>query len=97
MRKIDCDRQDGRCTSPLATPLDQPEVRERVAALESEIAALAREQAACAAEVRGLMEREAAGEGPFAQEINSLKQRKMMLATEIQHRKAKINALLLGA
>ncbi len=97
MSRLDCGRPGGPTPSPLASPLDQPEVRERMAVLEGEIAELAREQAACAAEVRGLMEREAAGEGPFAQEINALKQRKMMLATEVQHRKVKLNALLLGA
>lgn len=96
MSRLDCGRPGGPTTSPLTSPLDDPAVRERLAVLEREIAELAREQAVCAAEVRGLMEREAKGEGPFAQEINTLKQRKMMLATEVQHRKAKLNALLLG-
>ena len=91
------DRDGGRSQSPLANPLDDPEIRQRVTALEREIAELAREQAACQAETRSLMAREAAGEGSFAQQINTLKQRKMMLATEAQHRKVMINALLLGA
>lgn len=96
MSQFCCGRGDGRPNPPLANPLDDPAIRERTAVLEREIAELAQEQTVCAAEVRGLLEREAAGEGPFAQEINTLKQRKMMLATEVQHRKAKLNALLLG-
>ncbi len=97
MDQFECGRRGWPGSSPLASPLDDPEVRERVAAWEREIAALAQERAQCEAEIRSLITREAAGEGPFAQPINALKQRKMMLATEAQHRKVLINGLLLGS
>ncbi len=83
-----------RVRSPFQPP--DPETQARMRALEEEIADLARQQAACVAEVRELLRREMAGEGLFAKRINELKQRKMMLATEAQHRKVRLNALLLG-
>lgn len=46
-------------------------------------------------EVRDLMEREAKGEGIFAARVFELKQSKMRLITEVQHKKVRINHLLM--
>lgn len=77
-------------------PMNDPEVRQAAAALEDELAGLAERQKQCEAEARGLLEREAEGQGPFASEIYELKQTKQMLATEAMHVRAKLNRLLLG-
>lgn len=74
---------------------DDPETMERIHALEAEIANLAAQHKQCDHDYKELARREIAGEGPFAAQIHELKQRKMVLATEIQHRKARIKALLL--
>jgi hypothetical protein len=72
------------------------EDRAAMATLEAEIAGLAEETKACDLEIRRTKERELAGEGTFAPDIFRLQQRKMVLATEIQHRKVRINALRWG-
>lgn len=74
---------------------DDPETMAQIKALEAEIAELAAQQVACDQEAKELARREMAGQGPFARQIHELKQRKMVLATEAQHRKVRINALLL--
>lgn len=67
-----------------------------IAALEEEIAGLEAESKTCVQEIRRLQEAELAGQGSFAQGIFRLQQRKMVLATEVQHRKVRINALRWG-
>lgn len=96
MSELTCGRSRPAPAGPAANPLDDPQARRRLADLESEIGELSAELAGCAQEAKDLLVREAAGEGPFAARIHELKQRRMMLATEIQHRKARINALLWG-
>lgn len=66
------------------------------ARLEREIAGLAQEQALCQSRIRQLMEQEAAGQSGLAAAIHQAKQRRMMLATQAQHLKARLNALLMG-
>ncbi|MBI5523308.1 MAG: hypothetical protein HY910_11810 [Desulfarculus sp.] len=73
---------------------DDPETMDQIKALEAEIADLNAQQQACDQEVKDLAQREMAGEGPFAAQIHALKQRKMVLVTEAQHKKVRINALL---
>ncbi|MFH1060113.1 MAG: hypothetical protein V1797_15735 [Pseudomonadota bacterium] len=97
MTELTCGRSRPAPAGLPANPLDDPNLRRRMEELEGEIAELAVRQEECAAEVRDLLAREAAGEGPFAGRIHALKQRRMVLATEVQHRKVRINALLLGA
>jgi hypothetical protein len=72
------------------------EHQKQIEALEDEITSLSREADDLKKQVAGLIQREAAGEGPFAGEIFRLGQRRQMLHTEIQHRRVKINHLLLG-
>jgi hypothetical protein len=72
---------------------DDPETIAQIKALEAEIADLHAQQKQCEQETKELARREMAGEGPFAAQIHALKQRKMVLATEAQHRKVCINAL----
>ena len=67
-----------------------------IAQVEKEIEALVGEQTECAARVQELLAAEAAGEGSRAAEIHQLKQRKMMLGTQMQHLRAKIGAMNLG-
>ncbi|MFH1035362.1 MAG: hypothetical protein V1806_12710 [Pseudomonadota bacterium] len=71
-----------------------PETTARIKDLEAQICDLASQQGQCDQQVKGLARREMAGEGTFAAQIHELKQRKMMLATQIQHLKVRINALL---
>lgn len=73
---------------------DDPETLAQIKALEAEIAELNAQQQACDQEAKDLARREMAGEGPFASQIHALKQRKMVLITEAQHKKVRINALL---
>ncbi len=77
-------------------PQIDEETRRQVAELEREIAALEQEQRRCETRARELMEREARGEGVFADQIFRCKQDKLRLATEIRHRQVRINHLLLG-
>ncbi len=74
-----------------------PEDQARIKALEEEIAGLHQQMQDCDKQSRELQGRELAGEGPFASEIFTMKQRKMMLATQIQHCKVRINHLLWGS
>jgi len=88
---------DGR--GPRAKPplfRDDPQTMAKIKALEAEIADLKAQQKQCEQEAKELLGREMAGEGIFAAQIHALKQRKMVLATEAQHRKVRINALLLS-
>lgn len=81
--------------APSFAPLSEQD-KAAIAALEAEMADLEEQAKACAQETRRLQAAELAGEGTFAQEIFRLQQRKMMLATEIQHRKVRVNALRWG-
>lgn len=74
---------------------DDPETMAQIKVLEAEIADLTAQQEACHQKAKELASREMAGQGRFAPQIHELKQRRMMLATEIQHRKVRINALLI--
>ncbi len=74
-------------------PSDQ---HHEIAQLENEIEALAREQAQCAAQAKALVAAEAAGGPSRAGEIHRLKQRRMMLGTQMQHLRARVGALKLG-
>lgn len=67
-----------------------------ISQLETEIEALAQEQAQCAAKVKELMIAEATHGENHAAEIHHLKQQKMMLGTQMQHLRAKIGAMKLG-
>jgi hypothetical protein len=80
---------------PSFVPLSE-EDKSAIAALEAEIADLEEQAKAGALEIRRLQEAEVAGQGPFAQEIFRLQQQKMVLATEMQHRKVRANALRWG-
>ncbi len=70
------------------------EVQREIAELEADIESLARQQQELQARARLLMEKEAAGLGTFAGEIFRLKQERLMLATEVQHKKVRLNHLL---
>ena len=72
-----------------------PEVQAEVDRLNQKIAELEEQVRDCDRRARELMEREAAGQGVFAAEVFQNKQRKMMLTTEIQHLKVRINHMLL--
>ncbi len=78
-------RQEGS-----ASPAD---IQTEITALKEQIEQLGREILACQEQKRQMLERELSGQGPFAQEIFRLQQRKMILTTEVQHRKVRINAL----
>ncbi len=73
------------------------QAQQQVDQLNQQIAELQQEIERCEQEVRELLEREARGEGVFAAEVFERKQRKMMLTTEIQHKKVRINHILLGS
>lgn len=79
-----------------ASPADDPEMRRNIAKNEREIEKLKAEQELVEAKAKDLIEREVAGEGPFAGEIYQLKQRKMEIVTEVQTLRARINRALLG-
>ena len=64
--------------------------------LEAEIAAMEREAGELQKQATELIQKEAEGQGLFAQEIFRLGQKRRMLHTEIQHRRVRINYLLLG-
>ncbi len=76
--------------------MSEQDVYKELAELESEIQRLGDEQRQCEAEVRRLLEAEAAGEGCQAAAIHQLKQKKMMLGTQMQHLRARASALKLG-
>ncbi len=67
-----------------------------LARLEREIEEMAAEQADCQARAKALLQREAAGASGLARQIHELKQEKMMLATQMQRLKVRLNRLLLG-
>ncbi|MCB2193640.1 MAG: hypothetical protein KQI62_18845 [Deltaproteobacteria bacterium] len=76
--------------------MNTSDLHHEIAQLENEIESLIQEQAECAARVRELLEAETAGGGSQAGEIHRLKQRKMMLGTQMQHLRAKVGAIKLG-
>jgi hypothetical protein len=76
--------------------MSEQDIFKELAELESEIERLGGEQRRCAAEVRRLLEAEAAGGACQAAAIHQLKQKKMMLGTQIQHLRARASALKLG-
>ena len=68
----------------------------QIAELEAEIQDLGQERDQCEAQAKSLIEAEAAGGPSQAAEIHRLKQRKMMLGTQMQHLRARASALKLG-
>jgi hypothetical protein len=74
------------------SPEDQAQIQD----LQAQISDLAAQLVECEKQTRAMMAREAAGDGVHASEIHRLKQLKMVLLTEIQHRKVRINALRFG-
>lgn len=70
-----------------------PEDQAQIEDLQAQISDLAAQLVECEKQTRELLAREAAGEGSQAPQIHRLKQRKMVLLTEIQHRKVRINVL----
>lgn len=71
------------------------EAQQEIELLNQEIAELQEKIKASEKEVRELSEREARGEGVFASRLFELKQGKMMLITQIQHKKVRLNHLLI--
>ena len=76
--------------------MNQPDPTEEITGLEREIEQLAQEQAECQAQTRERLEKEARGAGGLANQIHQLKQKKLMLATQRQHLKVRLNWILLG-
>lgn len=72
------------------------DLHHQIAQLQNEIQDLAREREECALQVKELLAAEAAGGGCRAADIHRLKQRKMMLGTQMQHLRAKVGAMKLG-
>jgi hypothetical protein len=64
--------------------------------LEAEHAILAEKQKLCNQAARELMEKEVRGQGVFAAEIYEQKQQSIVLATRMQHLRARINRIKLG-
>lgn len=71
------------------------QIQREIERLNQEIGELQAEIEANDQEVKDIIEREARGEGVFAARVFELKQGKMRMITEIQHRKVHINHLLL--
>jgi hypothetical protein len=71
------------------------QIQREIERLNQEIGEIQAEIQASEQEVKDIMEREARGEGVFAARVFELKQGKMRMITEIQHRKVHINHLLL--
>lgn len=71
------------------------EAQQEIERLNQEIAELQEKIKASEKEVRELSQREARGEGVFASRLFELKQGKMILITEIQHKKVRLNHLLI--
>jgi septal ring factor EnvC (AmiA/AmiB activator) len=72
------------------------ETIQEIERMNQEIAELQEKMEAAEKEAKELMEREVSGEGIFASRVFELKQGKMALVTEIQHKKVRINHLLLN-
>jgi septal ring factor EnvC (AmiA/AmiB activator) len=70
--------------------------RAEIDKLQAELDLLTDKQKQCNLFVRELMEKEAAGEGPFAKEIHQHKQDSNMLTTQMQHIRVRINRIKLG-
>jgi hypothetical protein len=64
--------------------------------LNQEIKDIQKEIEACDQEANELLKREARGEGVYASRVFELKQGKMRLITEMQHKKVRLNHLLLN-
>ena len=91
-----------RCDDDQPAPVFQmgeltPEDATTVEELKQEIEDLEKDIEDCALKLRQLLEEEVRSGSNHAQEIFELKQKKMMLGTEIQHRKVRINLILLNA
>jgi len=76
--------------------MNEPDSFVQVAELEAEVERLEQEREQCEAQTRRLLEAEANGGPSQAGQIHRLKQRKMMLGTQMQHLRAKASALKLG-
>ena len=72
------------------------ETRLEMERLNQEIENIQKEIEACDQEAKELLEREARGEGVYASRVFELKQGKMRLITEMQHKKVRFNHLLLN-
>ena len=75
-------------------PIEDPE--KEIQELEAEHAKLAEEQKQEQQQARDLLEKEVRGEGVFARQIYDHKQHCIVLATQMQHIRAKINRIKLG-
>lgn len=75
---------------------EQAQKQKQIQALEAEIAAMETEGEQLKKQMTELIQKEAEGQGIFAQEVFKLGQKRRMLHTEIQHRRVRINHLLLG-
>lgn len=73
--------------------MNQMPPEETIEELSAELQRLRSEQAECERKARELMEAEARGEGPFAQEIFRLRQRKQMLGASEHHARVRLNFL----
>lgn len=76
--------------------MDKQAAQREVQRLEKQISELAKEQEQCQQEVLRLMDQEIGQGVSLAVEIHQAKQRRMMLATQSQHLKARLNALLMS-
>ena len=76
--------------------MTQPDPKVEITRLEREIEQLARKQTECQALTRELLQKEARGAGGLANQIHQLKQKKLMLATQRQHLKVRLNWILLA-
>ena len=72
------------------------EAQQEIEQLNQEIAELQDKINNHEKEAKELLEREARGQGVFAARVFELKQGKMALLTEIQHKKVRINHLLVN-
>lgn len=75
---------------------DDVESLVQVKSFEAEIVDLHAQRRKCEQEAKDLSRQEMAGDGIFAAQIHALKQRKMVLTTEAQHLRVRINALIFG-
>ena len=93
MTNCDDDQPGGGFQMGELSPEDAATVEE----LKKEITQFEKDIEECAMKLRQLLEDEVRSGAVHAQEIFDLKQKKMMLGTEIQHRKVRINLMLLNA
>jgi hypothetical protein len=90
-----CDSSGGDGPRPQRPLFRQdPHTMAQVKDLEAQIAEIDAQRAQCGQEAQELARQEMAGQGTFAAQIHALKQRRMVLTTQAQHLKVRINALL---